>query len=71
VQAGSFQMKENADDLVAVLTKAGFTPSVRQDMVKGKKYLRVLAAVGLDNGAARELLAKLQLSGFSGFIVPE
>ena len=35
VQAGSFQMKENADDLISELTKKGFSPTLRIDALEG------------------------------------
>jgi cell division septation protein DedD len=71
VQAGSFQMKENADDLVAELSRKGFTPTVREDTAQGRILYRVFAAVGMDQAGARSVLAELQKQGFSGFIVTE
>jgi cell division septation protein DedD len=71
VQAGSFQMKENADDLMAELTKRGLTPVLRQETVQGKELYRVLAATGLDSDAAKAVLARLNQAGFTGFVVTE
>ena len=71
VQAGSFQVKENADDLVNELTKTGFTPSVVHDMTAGKERYRVLAAAGLDVSHARDMLARLSKAGFTGLIVAD
>ncbi|MGA2977388.1 MAG: SPOR domain-containing protein [Spirochaetia bacterium] len=71
VQAGSFLMKENADDLVVELAKRGFTPVVAHDTMQGKDRYRVFAGTGLDNDAAKTLLARLAQAGFSGFIVGE
>jgi cell division septation protein DedD len=71
VQAGSFQMKENADDLVAELAKKGFDPIVREETAQGRTLFRVFAATGLDLAQARSLLAELKKQGFSGFVVSE
>jgi cell division septation protein DedD len=71
VQAGSFQMKENADDLVGELTRRGFSPVVRQERVQGKDHYRVLAATGLDAEQAKAAIARLKKLGFSGFALTE
>ena len=71
VQAGSFQMKENADDLAAELAKKGFSPHVRTETIQGKEHFRVFAATGIETDAARALLARLRTLGFSGFLVTE
>jgi cell division protein FtsN len=71
VQAGSFQMKENADDLAAELAKKGFVPIVQKEMIQGKGHFRVFAATGLDTDPARALLLRLRELGFSGFLVKE
>jgi hypothetical protein len=64
-------MKENADDLVAELTRQGFTPVVRQESLQGGDHFRVFAATGLDGEQARTLIARLKKLGFSGFAVTE
>jgi cell division protein FtsN len=71
VQAGSFQVKENADDLTAELSKRGFSPIQKIDTVQGRERYRVFAGVGLDQSQARALLAKLFQQGFSGLLVIE
>src|SRR5208337_427514 len=71
VQAGSFQVKENADDLSAELSKRGFSPIQRTETIQGKEHYRVLAGVGLDAVQARALLAKLLQQGFSGILIAE
>ena len=71
VQAGSFRMKENADDLVAELTKRGFTPVVIHDTPQGKERFRVLAGAGLGAEEARAVMARLSQAGFSGFLVSD
>ena len=71
VQAGSFQVKENADDLFAELSKRGFSPIQRVETIQGKEHYRVFAGVGLDAAQARALLAKLLQQGFSGVLVTE
>jgi len=71
VQAGSYQMKENADDLVAVLSREGFTPTIREQRVQGKTLYKVFAGTSLEAEQARTLLEKLRSAGFSGFLVLE
>jgi cell division septation protein DedD len=69
VQAGSFQMRENADELVKDLTRAGFEPLIREAAVQGKTLYRVLAATGLDREAAARLLERLRTAGYAGITV--
>ena len=71
VQAGSFQMKENADDLVSELTRRGFSPLVRAENLQGKPLYRVFAGSALSADDARALLEKLHGEGFSGFLVKD
>jgi hypothetical protein len=71
VQAGSFQMKENADDLALELQKRGFVPTVTLESANGKDRYRVFAGTGLGMDAARALLDRLSEEGYSGFVVAE
>ena len=71
VQAGSFGMKENADDLMSELSRRSFTPVLVRDLVQGKDHYRVLAGAGLDVDSAKAVLARLSAAGFSGFIVKD
>ncbi len=71
VQAGSFLMSENADDLVSELARRGFASSVVREMVQGKDRFRVLAGSGLEAEAAKAVLKKLSDEGFRGFIVAD
>ncbi len=71
MQAGSFKVKENADDLIAELTRRGFSPVLRQETLQGKDHYRVFAATGLDAEQARATIARLKQLGFSGFVVSE
>ncbi len=71
VQAGSFQMKENADDLIAELTRKGFSPTLRIDAQQGKPLYRVFAGSGLSVDEARALLDRLHGAGFSGFLLKD
>jgi cell division septation protein DedD len=71
VQAGSFQMRENADDLAGELAKKGFVPLVQVETTQGKEHFRVFAATGLEPDPARSVLARLRELGFSGFLVKE
>lgn len=71
VQAGSFQVRENADELVKDLARAGFASIVRQGSVQGRTVFRVFAATGLDRESAAVLLERLRSAGYSGFTVAE
>jgi N-acetylmuramoyl-L-alanine amidase len=71
VQAGAFQVKENADDLVAELGKKGFTSSVLEDTAQGRQRFRVLAGEGLTNDQAQAMLIKLTNAGYSGFVAAQ
>ncbi len=71
VQAGSFQMKENADDLISHLEKNGFSPTLRTDAAQGKLLFRVFVGRGLSSDEARALLDKLHGAGFSGFMMSD
>ena len=70
VQAGSYLVKENADDLVKVLARQGFSPVVREEIVSGKRLFRVYAGEPLETEQARALLEKLRQAGFAGLLVP-
>ena len=69
VQAGAFQVRENADDLVTNLLKTGFKPSVREESIQGVVHYRVFAGTAMDADQANQLLSKLVQAGFSGFLV--
>jgi cell division septation protein DedD len=69
VQAGSFQVRENADELVKELSRAGFDPLVREAAVQGKTVFRVFAATGLDRDSAARFLERLRTAGYAGITV--
>jgi cell division septation protein DedD len=71
VQAGAFQMKENADDLVGELTRHGLLPVVIHETKQGKDRYRVLATTGQSGDDARAIVAKLGQLGYSGFLIIE
>ncbi len=71
VQAGSFTMRENAEDLSSVLTGRGFSVRVRESEGSGRKLYRVFAASAVSEEEAKAVVLKLQELGFYGFIVPE
>lgn len=71
VQTGSFQVRENADELAKDLRKAGFEPVIRSASVSGKTVWRVYAATGIERGAAERLLAELRAAGYAGFVVAD
>jgi cell division septation protein DedD len=68
VQAGAFQVKENADELVKDLSRAGFAATVREVAVQGRTVYRVYAATGLDRESAARLLERLRAAGYAGII---
>jgi cell division septation protein DedD len=71
VQAGSFLMKENADDLLSELARRGFPAVVLHDAIQGRDRYRVFAAAGIDGDAAKTILKKLTDAGFRGFLVQD
>jgi cell division septation protein DedD len=71
VQSGSFQMKENADDLISELTRKGFAPSLRVEAFQGKPLYRVLAGNRLSEDEATALASRLRVSGFSAFMLSD
>jgi len=71
VQAGSFQVKENADDMISELTRKGFAPFLRKDAFQGRSLYRVLTGSHLSAEEALTLIERLRQSGFSGFLLGE
>ncbi|MGA2640087.1 MAG: SPOR domain-containing protein [Spirochaetia bacterium] len=71
VQAGSFLMKENADDLLSELTRRGFSAVIVHEVTQAKDRYRVLAGSGLEMDAAKEVMKRLSDAGFRGFLVQD
>lgn len=71
VQVGSFQMKENAEDLAGELTRKGFSPSLHIDTSQGRQLYRVTAGSGLGPEDARALLDRLRAAGLGGFLLKD
>ena len=71
VQAGSFQMKENADDLLSELSRREFAATVVHDAVQGRERWRVFAGSGLDREAAEAVRRKLSSAGYLGLLVAD
>jgi cell division protein FtsN len=71
VQAGSFQVQDNALDLVKELAKMGFNATILHDTVSGKDRYRVLAATGLDSDQAKAALGRLNAAGYAGLVVAD
>jgi cell division protein FtsN len=71
VQAGSFQTKENADDLLRELGNRGFSATVLRDQVQGRDRWRVFAGSGLEREAAETVRLKLSAAGFPGFVIQD
>jgi hypothetical protein len=69
VQAGSFRVRENADELVKDLRRAGFEATVKESIAQGTTLWRVLAGTGMDRKAADELVERLRAAGYAGIVV--
>jgi hypothetical protein len=69
IQAGSFAVKENADELATALGRASFAAAVVADA--DGRHWKVYAGAGLDLEAAKALLARIQKAGYSGFVTAE
>jgi cell division septation protein DedD len=68
VQAGAFQVRENADELARELARSGFEAVIREAVSQGKTVYRVFAAAGLDRESADRLLLRLRSAGYAGFV---
>lgn len=71
VQAGSFQVRENADELAADLAKKGFSPVVREERSQGKSLFKLYAGIGMEREAAVSLAESLRRAGYAGFLISE
>jgi tetratricopeptide (TPR) repeat protein len=71
VQAGSYAMRENAEDMRNVLMGKGFSASIRESGDPGRKLFRVFAAESISPEDAKNVVLVLQKYGLYGFIVPE
>lgn len=71
VQAGSFKVRENADELAADLAEKGFSPLVREDPRQGAVLYKVFAGVGLERPVAVILAERLSKAGYAGFVISE
>ena len=69
VQAGSFKVRENADELIKDLRRAGFEATILEVVLQGTTLWRVLAGTGLDRASAEDLVGRLQAAGYAGIVV--
>ena len=69
VQAGSYLVRENAEDMVKVLREKGFSAVVREQAISGRTYFKALAATSTDISEARKVLDELRKKGFDGVLV--
>jgi tetratricopeptide (TPR) repeat protein len=69
IQAGSFRLKENAECLFENLASKGFCPEIYENKIGGKPLYIVNVLTNKDSQSVQKLLARLQESGFDGFIV--
>lgn len=68
IQLGAFSSTENANELLARLTKEGFKSYTQQ--TPGRHLVRVFVAPGIDKDEAQALLAKLDSQlGIKGILV--
>jgi hypothetical protein len=71
VQAGSFLVQENADELAADLAEKGFRPVVREETSQGKSLFKLYAGIGMEREAALSLAESLRRAGYAGFLISE
>jgi cell division protein FtsN len=71
VQAGAFQVRENADELVKDLSRSGFAATMREAPAQGKTIYRVFAATGIDRVSADRLIERLGAAGYAGIVVSD
>jgi cell division protein FtsN len=71
VQAGSFGMRENADDMIRELAERGFSPIVRESAAGGKTLFKVIVASRVDAAAADAAAARLRGMGLEPFVFSE
>lgn len=71
VQAGSFRVRENADELAADLARKGFSPVVREETSQGKSLFKLYAGIGMEREAAVALAERLRREGYAGFLISE
>jgi hypothetical protein len=69
VQAGSYLVRENAEDMVKVLHEKGFIAVVREQVISGKTYFKALAATSTDISEAKKVLEELRVKGFDGVLI--
>jgi cell division septation protein DedD len=69
VQAGSYLVRENAEDMVKVLREKGFSAVVREQVISGRTYFKALAATSTDISEAKKVLEDLRAKGFDGVLV--
>lgn len=69
IQAGSFNVKENAFYLVKDLKEAGFNAYIEETSIKSKRYFRVIIGPFANFKKAQEVIDNLAKKGFSGFAV--
>lgn len=71
VQVGSFQVRENADELAVELAKKGFSPVVRDETRQGKTLSKLYAGVDMEREQALSLAESLRRAGYAGFLIAE
>jgi len=68
IQAGSFLVKDNADELEKVLSDLGWEVSIDESIRNNKVYYKVLI-INLNPESLNDELQKLKSRGFDGFIL--
>ncbi len=69
VQAGSYLVRENAEDMARVLREKGFSAVVREQVISGRTYFKALAAASTDISEAKKILDDLRKKGFDGVLI--
>ncbi len=68
VQAGSYHVRENAEDMVKVLISKGFAAVIGERVIGGRTYFKAFAAASVDITEAKKVLEELRLQGFDGVL---
>jgi cell division septation protein DedD len=71
VQAGSFGMRENAEDMIRELRNRGFTPVIRETTASGKVLFKVIVLSRVQPADADAAVARLRALGYEPYVFSE
>jgi tetratricopeptide (TPR) repeat protein len=69
VQAGSYRVRENAEDMVLELKKQGFPAMVREYIAGGATYYKAIASAAVEMDEAKKIMERLREIGFEGILL--